>query len=414
MSSCKNRRITGEISGDKLPDNSSSSVIGSNNDLLRQILWCLPVKSLLVFKSVSKTWLSLISDPYFIHNHCLRNHPSIPGLFLQKTSYVIKPEFEFMFLDGNINGGVPFKALNFMNNPAGIKIQQSCNGLLCCSSFKSSRSNRSYYIYNPSTKHYTILPQSQFRENGRVRSVSLAFDPLKSPHYEAICIWRYDTDNYQIEIYSSKTASWRLSGDPFPAPNDDSFFKSGVFWNGSLHWISLRDSDSIGLSEYSLYYFDIGRELLKRMPVPPIPNYEWEMRSIGYFGECRGHLHLIEIYDSWTTRFDILEMDADYTGWNIKYHVDLEGLTINVADSETVHDDSDVEEEFLYRFEFSVLYVEEKEEEESSTLVLHIPEKVISYDLKEMRCKKIHDLSSSLRVEGSLQAYQYIESLACV
>ncbi|OVA19258.1 F-box domain [Macleaya cordata] len=439
MLSSKSLRTTCEISGDKLPENSSSStsIIGSNNDLLIQILLYLPVKSLLKFKSVSKRWLSLISDPYFIHNHCLRNHhSSISGLFLQKTSNSINPEYEFIFLDGagNIHGGIPFKSLNFVNDPAGIKIQQSCNGLLCCSSsFKSSSSNnnninRSYYIYNPSTKHYTILPESQFRKNNlaiSVRSISLAFDPLKSPYYEAICFCIDDQENYHIEIYSSKTASWRFSGDPFPVPNDDSFFKSGVFWNGSLHWISLNESsESISLSEYSLYYFDVGRELLKRMPVPLMPEYECETRKIAYFGECRGHLHLIEIYDSCNTHFDILEMEIGYTRWMVKYRVYIEGMDLSIP--KMVHDDSDSEEEFSF-FEYSVLLVEEEKEkkkeekEEESTLVLHMPKRVISFDHKELICKKIQYLQqpSSLCVEGSLQfrwfdAYQYIESLACV
>ncbi|OUZ99231.1 F-box domain [Macleaya cordata] len=423
LTSCKNRRTTtgGRNSDDNLlPENtsssSSSSVIASNIDLLIQILLCLPVKSLLVFKSVSKEWLSLISDPSFITKHCLQNRNSNPRLFLHNSWLGINPpEFEFIFLDGRkvTESSLPFKTLNFSNDSICIKIEQSCNGLLCCSS--CANMERTYYIYNPSTKQYReIIRESlaMVRRSLSICSVSLAFDPYKSPHYKAVCIWMkllstnpIEGPIYQIEIYSSKTASWRVSGNAFIAP-PDIFSTPGVFWNGSLHWINR-------LEEGSSLYFDVDRELVKTMPMPPIPD-EWDERMTEYFGECRGHMHLIEIYGPCTS-FDILEMETDYSGWNVKYRVNLDSLKI--AYPEMVRDVSD---EFVDRLEFFVLLVEEEEEESSSSkLVLQIPDKVISYDLKEMSFMKIHDLAPSLHGEGSawyqwLNAYQYVEILSCV
>ncbi|PON92423.1 F-box domain containing protein [Trema orientale] len=48
----------------------SAESIAGNVDLLTQILIFLPIKSLLKFKSVSKHWLSLISDPNFYCKSC--------------------------------------------------------------------------------------------------------------------------------------------------------------------------------------------------------------------------------------------------------------------------------------------------------------------------------------------------------
>ncbi|OVA19250.1 F-box domain [Macleaya cordata] len=399
-----------EISGENLvheSSSSSSSVIASNFDILIQILLCLPLKSLGVFKSVSKQWLSLISDPYFVRNHRLRNQISISGLFLPKSS-LFKPgrEYELIFLDGNITSGIPVETLNFGDDPASIPIDQSCNGLFCCSSssrnFRTKVFSSTYYIYNPFTKHYRILPPSQFRENAFVSSsnVSLAFDPLKSPYYEAICMWRDDKYNFQIEIYSSKTDSWRLSGDTFPAPMG-LYYKSGVYWNGSLHWINMERNIAV--------YFDIDQELVKRMPLPSVSNGYWENGRFAYFGESRGHLQLIDTYDPNPTRFDILEMETDYTGWTTKYHVDLEGVLIAYPEI-----DRD-------RFEFSILLVQE--EEESSKLVLQILNNmvIISYDPKDMSVKKIHDVLpvleggvSSRMKYGYYSTYPYTETLARV
>ncbi|XP_026431259.1 F-box protein At5g07610-like [Papaver somniferum] len=203
-------------SGMNIPvDNNSSSLsatkVANNSDVLSQILLCLPVKSLLIFKSVSKKWLFLISDPYFAKNHsCRKTSFKIPGLFIQKlrrpSGPPDEPEFEFPFIFLNNDdaitggGGVPLKTLDFVEVPprnsegpiveTSLRIEHSCNGLLCCTRITSQTAKepriviRHIYIYNPTTKRYKALPRSPFRDvvkyywNG-VKSVSLAFDPIK-------------------------------------------------------------------------------------------------------------------------------------------------------------------------------------------------------------------------------------------
>ncbi|XP_026458283.1 F-box protein At5g07610-like [Papaver somniferum] len=389
----------------------SSSVIASNCDILEQILIFLPVKTLLKLKLVSQQWFRLISDPIFIQNHFLPNYPSVPPIFLQKLSFVVNPEFEFIFLDKNLSGSstVPFQTLTFVNDPAGIKIEQSCNGLLICSSFRMNGIGRTYYVYNPSTRRSkSISGSSQVvgDEFHSICNVSLAFNPLKSPHYEVVRIWGSDSNKYQTEIYSSKTGSWRAPGVIFCAPND-AFGRSGVYWNGCLHWISLRES--------SLYY-DINQEMFKTLPMPPIPNGR-DRRRIEYFGEYKGHMHLIEMYGPFSTSFDILHMETDYSGWNVKYRVNLEGLA--TAYPGMVRDIVDVSE-YFYLLDFSILLVaeneEEKEEPLSPSLVIVVPDnKVISYNLREMSFKNIHTLSPGIHARYRwFDAYRHIETLAHV
>ncbi|KAI3899336.1 hypothetical protein MKW92_003782, partial [Papaver armeniacum] len=191
----------------------------SDIDLLALILIRLPVKTLLVFKSVSKQWFSIVSDPIFAANHFRRFNPKITGLVLQsggcvRSEYYV---YEFILLDGSkFERGTPPR---FGNDPEPgrygsvreipTRISQSCNGLLCCiretaldgkvcsldhiSTYKA-------YIYNPTTRQYRCLPPSPFRDNVPRRddcgilvcSFSLAFDPIKSMdhHYQVVCIWR--------------------------------------------------------------------------------------------------------------------------------------------------------------------------------------------------------------------------------
>ncbi|KAI3848800.1 hypothetical protein MKW92_036781 [Papaver armeniacum] len=90
--------------------NSPSVIIANNVDLLMQILLHLPVKSLLVSKSVSKRWFSLISDPIFIKKHFLENPHSIPGLFMHNLlSGPYIPELEFVSLELDGSASPPLK-----------------------------------------------------------------------------------------------------------------------------------------------------------------------------------------------------------------------------------------------------------------------------------------------------------------
>ncbi|KAI3942240.1 hypothetical protein MKW92_006407 [Papaver armeniacum] len=403
---------------------SASSVIASNNDLLIQIFMCLPVRSLIVFKSVSKGWLSLISDPFFVNHHSARASLSIPGLFLPKLSFATNAEFEFIFLDGRkVTSGVPFRVLNFVNDPRGLKIERSCNGLLCCSNFRWDRNDRTYYIYNPSTKLSKTIPKAHSRRKDffLVCSVSLAFNPFKSPHYKVVCVSGNRSNQYQIEIFDSKTDTWKVSGDPLNACFD-TFSRPGVFWNGSLHWISVGEFGKRNSESNAFVYFDTEQELVKEIPVPPLPdNEDWPERKIGYFGEYKGHLHLVPIYNKYSTYIQILEMDIDYRWWNIKYRVDMESLVTSYPEMIPDDDGNNYVNELvsLYDFEFSILLVREEEKEEKSSLVIHIPDKIICYKLVELSFTKTHDLPPSLLGKGSIQyawfdAHQYIESLSFV
>ncbi|KAJ4963108.1 hypothetical protein NE237_023047 [Protea cynaroides] len=400
MGSCENQQ---QRSGGDLGHENQQIKVANNDDLIMEILLWLPVKSIHRFKSVSKHWLSLISNPEFIHNNYIRNRPSVSGLLLHKSSILINPEFEFIPLVDNATGA-PFIPLTFVNDVAGIRIQQSCNVLLCCCSFRMMEYRKIYYIYNPTTKEYKILS----RPSGKnVISISLAFDPLKSPHYKAVSFLWCDTspENYQIEIYSSETGLWRSSGDPFTASNG-LLHNFPVYWNGAIHWLSMWGT--------SLYY-NVDQERLGMMPMPPIPDGLNERRT-RYFGESHGHLHLIEIYGPCPTHFNIFEMENDYSRWFVKYHVNLDAATI--AYPEMIQNYLDAS--YLNRFAFSILCVVRGKKEDDSFLVLHIPGRVLSYHLKDRSFKKLLDILPKLDdVEGSLHyisesAYQHIESLSSV
>ncbi|KAA8533899.1 hypothetical protein F0562_031416 [Nyssa sinensis] len=362
---------------------SAADTVAGNDDLLTEILLRLPIRSLIRFKSVSKHWLSLITNPHF----CLRRnpHPNPPsGLFLHRSSRPTNPKFEWVPLDNTQNptNNAPFSSLTFVNDTSGITILQSCNGLLCCRSFRVREPKSSYYIYNPTTKQFTTLPRPGGGISKTIHGVNLAFDPSKSPHYKVVCVRSSELvpEHYQIEIYSPDTGPWRVSGRPFTA-HFDTQFNRGVYWNGAIHWISSWE-DSL--------YFNVDEERLETMLMPLVPD-GWDERRFGYFGESRDHLHLVEIYGPSTSRFNVYEMERDYSKWFVKFRVDLDPVSTVFPEMIRSH----LHPWDLRYFSFVLLSLVRGEKDEDSFVVLHITGKAIRYNFVDTTFKKLCDFAPS-------------------
>ncbi|XP_057477011.1 F-box protein At5g07610-like isoform X2 [Actinidia eriantha] len=381
---------------------SSADQVAANDDLVTEILIRLPVKSLMQFKSVSKRWLSLITKPHFIR--CRNPDPSyVSGLFFYSSMRRLNPELIFIPLQNDKNPTDNAYSTTFTTPPdaLSIRILSSCYGLFCCSSY-CHNTDRQFHIINPTTNQFASLPKLQ----DELQGLSLAFDPSRSPHYKVVCVWRtisvlstkpYQSEcHFQIEIYSSETGSWRASGDPFTADLNTQFL-SGVYWNNAINWFN---------SSGESLYFNIEDERLGVMPMPPIPPGEWSGRQFRYYGESRGHLHLVEIYGP-TTQFVVHEMERDYSGWFVKYHVDLHEVGLAFPD-------------MLRRLSwdltccsFAILSLIRREEDVGSFLVLHVPGKILRYNLADKNFKELRDVGpehcdSNGMIEDSIRLVESI------
>ncbi|KAH7842919.1 hypothetical protein Vadar_010640 [Vaccinium darrowii] len=304
------------------------------------------------------------------------------------------PPFKSLSLQSNGNFSGPIEDIRHGKKGkfSGIFIHQSCNGLLLCSTFQ----RRSYYLLKPTTKqHVALHPPPSYASSPYKRLFGLfgfhiAFDPSKSPHYKAICVSWADIRRYQIEIYSSETRRWSVSGNKFKGRRDVHIFTEGVFWNGNIHWIG------------AWLRFNVDLECLERMPAGPVCRRDSRrLRGNRYFGESNGHLHLIQ---ELSKEFRVFEMERDYSGWFVKYHVDLGGVVPGFP-----------------VIAHSILGVIRQENEDESFLLLNVPGKVVSYNLKDGTLKELLNLAPEEKI-GVRRAppfryydtYQYIETLAPV
>ncbi|KAF8025330.1 hypothetical protein BT93_F2234 [Corymbia citriodora subsp. variegata] len=373
-----------------------------DDDVLVTILALLPLKALLRCKLVCRRWRHLISDPVFVSDYSRRHarlHSS--GFYLQRFLFCEpNPSLKFVSCDPpeeSLSGsGRPCadsepSPANLIEDENGVRIWHSCNGLLLCSSFRCPDDDRVYYICTPPTRQFLPLPNP----GCRIEAINIAFDPGQAL-YRLVCVAASElsTQHRQILVCSSHSGPWRKSGKPFLVSDELLLFERGVFWNGRLHWVGRGRS---------ALRFHVKDEVLMEMPMPPIPE-GWSERKLGYFGESGGHLYLVEIYGSVTTAFDVMEMARDYSGWFVKYHVNLEAVARDLARSllqRNVH--------AVDAYKFSVLHVVHRQvgEEEECFMVLRIPRGFALYDLKKNTAMDIGDSMPQLMSIGQEHGLVY-------
>ncbi|XP_073020920.1 F-box protein At5g07610-like [Primulina eburnea] len=395
-----------EIQFQSSPQNKSAEIVASIADLLTEILLRLPVKSALRFKLVSKRWFHLISDPIFCQ--LLNPHPNpAVGLFLSSSAANSGED---------LHEYVPFhpnKSTEFIKDhlPSGVRILQSCNGLMLCCSKITAGNDPEYFAYNPTTKKLSILPKPD-QTNGilkTIRGINLAFDPVESFQYKIVSVWLLETDQgtdtesrFEIIVYSSETRSWRVQSQPFTTPAN---FEKGVYWNNAIHWMA-----TVGSSE-SLY-FNIHNQTLSNIPILPL-TYSTHCKRDHYFGESCGHLHFIDMRRP-QLKLVVYELKMDYSQWFVKYQVDLSAVVVaNPAMASRRGSPM-----FWCGFVFHVLAVVPGKEDEDSFLVLQIPGKVVRYNIQGKTFEDLVEFEggivrSSLRYPN-VRGFQYIQSLCCV
>nr|XP_043616132.1 F-box protein At5g07610-like [Erigeron canadensis] len=306
----------------------SAELIGSNDDLVTEILIRLPAaKSFFRFRSVSKQWLSLLTHPRF-------NTLRFDKLLISSGLY-----YHELYVPFDVQNPTtpPFRGLDFSlddDHIDGIRIVQSCNGLLLCCCDKDRGCSGNYYVCNPTTKEVAAIPFPPVTGDRPelIRLMGLAYHPTECAHYKLVCILQagetmygdgfndahyYGLRMYKIQIYSSQTGEWKKLRQTF-TPKEYTDFRYGVYWNGAFHWAPSCPNPM---------YLRLDTEQIHELPLPsPLPvrvasaygGYSFDKIPL-YFGESGGHLHLVDIsHEKDPLSLNVYEMLRDHSGWSIK------------------------------------------------------------------------------------------------
>ncbi|XP_061365761.1 F-box/kelch-repeat protein At3g06240-like [Gastrolobium bilobum] len=238
-------------------------------DLLIQILLRLPVKSLLRFKSVSKSWFSLISDPHFATTHFELSASCTQRLvFLPSSS--ASESLSTMDLDASLLDDSSSASVNLSFFPLQpscffpILILGSCRGflLLVCDQF--------FYLWNPSTgvnKRICFPPFTPtLNYSVCVKCFyGFGFDPSTDDYLVVLASFDPIDVSTHFEFFSLRTDTWTRIEATFPYMNP-SINKpgSGSLLNGAIHWLSLRYDASV----IAIFAFDLMERSVYEIPLP--------------------------------------------------------------------------------------------------------------------------------------------------
>ncbi|KAI8557018.1 hypothetical protein RHMOL_Rhmol05G0301400 [Rhododendron molle] len=256
-----------------------------------EILSRLPVKSLLRFKSVCKTWYDLIKTPDFISKHLL-NHSTLNHTPLLVTSSIRgtkNHEMSLLFNDGLNNGSINlgFPLINCFSI-AGI-----CNGLVCV---RLSPLGYRLILCNPSTRQFREIPGAERNweeENMQhVEHVSFGFGFHSSANdYKLIRIVLYSTpsreNNIRADLYVMSTNTWTaidvkllfFFGEMNEYGGYDTISQiegssTSALLNGVFYWPALV-FPSLPTDPVVVMSFDMGNEVFRRITTPVVLGGTW-------------------------------------------------------------------------------------------------------------------------------------------
>lgn len=260
------------------------------SEIILDILSMLPVKSLIRFKCVCKSWNSLISqDSRFIKAHLQRSTQSDESRRILISSPRGTTYLRSICYSAGINVNVDGrrrrkKYLRHLDIPTcdceacikdiNIKFLYSCNGLIllqytfhyddCCDAFR----DYTLVLWNPSIRKHKVFPCS-IDHNDVPISYGICHNfvviLLES------CGWG---PVVEVMVYDLSTDTWSCFDKRKNRPYDSIYSpKEGLLVNGRLHWVSERYWDMNCRSLYinTIVWYDAGQgaEFKELSPLPP-------------------------------------------------------------------------------------------------------------------------------------------------
>ncbi|PQP95881.1 F-box/kelch-repeat protein [Prunus yedoensis var. nudiflora] len=299
-------------------------------DIIYEILLRLPVKSLLRFMAVCKSWNCMIKSSTFITHHLIQNEDV--QLLLHDPEYGMYSLYKD---DDNDDGRASSTLREYTNldNPYDVydeglgwpsKFVGTCKGLVCLA---AEDIDFTTLLWNPSIRKFVVLPKS---------GVTLCheYDDL-----QASCGFGYDrrANDYKVlrrvssfrgnkfiscqyEIWSLAKGSWKTLNTAADPEESDimlrprRFFVSNppAFVNGALHWTQARAHTG----NVSLLSFDISDEVFGKIAIPP----EASAQTINHLAQ--GHF-MVSRYRESLAYYETSRERKGSVGWGCLLHIHM-------------------------------------------------------------------------------------------
>ncbi|XP_058214313.1 F-box/kelch-repeat protein At3g06240-like [Rhododendron vialii] len=206
-------------------------------ETIGEILSRVPVKPLLRFRCVSKSWRSLISDPKFARAHLNVASASTDYTHhrLLLTSGFLNPRIKSCSVSSIMHEQSDTTAVDLdypFEKPrerVWIEFNGSGNGLMYI-----TVPDYMMYLWNPATRKSTKLPDIKMPNILFINTCGIGYDNC-TDDYKVVVFLGVDVDMFiqeRVEVYTLRTHSWRRIGD---CPHSLDTTDSGKFVSGALH-----------------------------------------------------------------------------------------------------------------------------------------------------------------------------------
>ncbi|KAK8524837.1 hypothetical protein V6N13_015836 [Hibiscus sabdariffa] len=289
--------------------------------LVLEILSKLPVKSLTRFRCVCKPWSSSFQTPLFITKHLQNNLRNNNLNLLHKGFCGDTRDGVYSFSQLSTEKGRNFSVKQNFHLPfsgkgwSNLAVDGPCNGILCLE-LDDGRDKAA--LWNPSTREFKILPQSPVQDSTSFDCLGLGFGyDSRTDDYKVVRFvvnyFEEDSDagsmfehNYQVELYSLRSDSWKEISYPGVDPHNSPPFNCYI--NGVYYWHATESSGHLILS------FDMVNEKFSTLPLPQtsegfnshLLDFNGLLGAIFYpGGGTETSFDLWVMNESWTKQFSI-------------------------------------------------------------------------------------------------------------
>ncbi|XP_015168427.1 F-box/kelch-repeat protein At3g23880-like [Solanum tuberosum] len=251
------------------------SIINCNlpKDAMELILVGLPVKSLLRFKCVAKSWYNYIRNPNFIKMH--RNHqiyriPSVIYSYQKKNVSCFRPDIFLLHLHPVLRNteqyNSPIKQQLYLPFD-GVKFECCCNGFICF--MKNIYSSPKVILWNPANHRYKCI--SIPSECSKFTDLKLGFHQ-QSNEYKILKVpfqMLMDDESTKVAwVYTLSSGSWKTVSFTLPTLTGSS--EPQIFVNGFMYWLTGREVEYV-------ICFDLIKDEFKLIDIPDDRGFDCQL-----------------------------------------------------------------------------------------------------------------------------------------
>jgi F-box interacting protein len=246
------------------------------HDMMLEVLLRLPIKSILRFSAVCRSWAALFSSKDFcsLHLATYKVPPPAPKLLVVSPTSKLGSSAVHLYSSSGRRDDLLFTLDSARHNSVEVVMPSPCCGLTLLFDAVA----RAYYVCNAATRAITCLPPH--RDPGHVSTAGLGYD-AQIKEYKVVRLingYSYEKEMLRCDVYTPGAGGWRPATGRVPfiwskfaysAVDHANMNKiPPVFANGFLHWL-INPSLLIRRPRAAIIYFSVTKETFGCVRSPP-------------------------------------------------------------------------------------------------------------------------------------------------